>query len=102
MRQIHILLTGCLAMISCCGCNIANFVFEPGVAGSGVMMTEARAVGEFQKIKLSGSGSVIVQCGNENSLTVTADDNLLEWIQTEVRGDTLFITSTKNIRPTDS
>ena len=46
---------------------------------------------------------MIVVCGqSENSLVVTADDNLLEHIITEIDGDTLRIRNEKRISPTSA
>lgn len=54
--------------------------------GSGKAATETRNVAEFQSITLEGSMDLIVKQGNAQQLQVTADDNLLPLIITEVRG----------------
>ena len=59
------------------------------VIGSGVLATEEREVSGFDRIVLNGSGNVIVTQGDEESLTVEAEDNLLPYIKTEVDGTTL-------------
>jgi hypothetical protein len=63
---------------------------EP-VAGSGVAKTEPREVGEFDKIRLSGSPNVNIVIGPERSVSVTSDDNLLPVIETSVEDGTLVI-----------
>jgi hypothetical protein len=61
------------------------------IEGSGVMAREERDVEGFDSIALSHTGRVILTQGNVESLAVTADDNLLEHVVTEVRGGTLHI-----------
>ena len=70
---------------------ILNGCFGPSVRGSGHVMSEPRNVSGFSKISLEGSGHVIIEQGVAEALTVTSDDNLLHYIETEVRGDTLVL-----------
>lgn len=78
----------------CSGCYI-----NVGVPGSGVSSTEQRSVDEFTAIDLSGSSEVNVICGEEQSVTVTVDDNLQEIITTEVTNGELRIGSTQSYSP---
>ena len=59
--------------------------------GSGKVVTETRDVSDFERISLSGSGELTIIQGNEESLTVEAEDNVMSTIKTEVKGDTLYI-----------
>jgi hypothetical protein len=59
------------------------------VEGSGNLISEDRSVRGFNRISLSGIGKVNITQGERESLTVTTDDNLMEFIETEVRGNTL-------------
>jgi putative autotransporter adhesin-like protein len=74
-----------------------------GIAGSGNIVTEPRTVSGFSTVSLSGSGQVLIDQNGTEALTVTTDDNLLPYIKTEVRGDTLEL-GTKdpmtNLNPT--
>jgi carbon monoxide dehydrogenase subunit G len=54
--------------------------------GSGKPATETRMVGEFQSITLEGSMDLVVKQGSTQQLQVTADDNLLPLMITELRG----------------
>ena len=66
--------------------------FAPNVVrGSGKVVEEERDVSDFNKILVTGAGDVIVTQGSKESLTVETDDNLQEYIVTEVNGDTLEI-----------
>ena len=61
------------------------------VRGSGNIITESRAVRNFDHVDISASGELtIIQSGKE-SLTVEVDDNIMPFITTEVRGRTLFL-----------
>lgn len=61
------------------------------LTGSGVIVTEERNVSDFDKVVLAGSGDLTITQGDEESLTITADDNLMDYIQSEVDGSTLML-----------
>jgi hypothetical protein len=64
-----------------------------GVKGSGVSATETRTMTQFSGVDLTGVGKLILKVGEGSgySVKVTADDNLLALIETQVKGDTLTI-----------
>jgi len=62
-----------------------------GIQGSGTSKTETRNVSGFKEIKANGAINLEVSIKPEYSVTVEADDNLLEHINTDVNGDTLII-----------
>lgn len=66
-----------------------------GVEGSGKVATEQRSVSDFSKVDVGGVFQVEIVAGKDYSVEVQADDNLLPLIRTEVRGDTLQISSEK-------
>lgn len=75
------------------------------IAGSGNVVTESRPVSGFRAVSVGGSGQLFIEKGAAESLTVTADDNLLPYIKTEVRGDQLQLgfrdsMSGPNVQPT--
>ena len=76
-----------LLMAGACvaGCDMA------GVPGSGNIVSEARSVSGFTSIDLSGAGEVIVDRNGTESLTVSADDNLLPYVTNDVRGGVLTL-----------
>jgi Putative auto-transporter adhesin, head GIN domain len=61
------------------------------VRGSGVAMTQSRTVPEFTELDAAGAGDVTVRVGGEQAVAVTADDNLIDRITTEVDGRTLVL-----------
>jgi len=71
-------------------------------SGSGNVISEARSVKDFTGVELSGSGKLIIEQSDVESLTITADDNLLPDLTSEVRDSKLKL-GTKNflnINPT--
>lgn len=70
-----------------------------GKRGSGVERTDTREVAKFTGIDVGGAFNVDVTCGQETKIEVTADDNLLQDIETSVRGNTLYIETKQNISP---
>lgn len=60
----------------------------PGVRGSGVALTEARATSAFDRIAIHGSADVDVEvrAGAATEVEVTSDDNLMDAFRTDVQG----------------
>jgi hypothetical protein len=61
------------------------------VQGSGIAKTETRELNGFSAISFTGLGKVVVEQGTTESLTVTADDNVLPLLETQVKDGTLVI-----------
>ncbi len=61
------------------------------VRGSGDITTEERDVSNFHKVHLSGVGNLIITQGEDESLTIEADDNIIPLIETDVFGERLTI-----------
>lgn len=70
-------------MMSACGITV--------VRGSEEVVTENRAVSNFDSISFSGSGDLVITQGDTEGLTVEAEKNLMKYIRTVVRGRTLHI-----------
>jgi hypothetical protein len=70
-----------------------------GVKGSGNRKTETRSVSGFKQVKAGGAVNLDITFKPEYSVTVEADDNLLEYITTTVSGDELVIESKDRINP---
>jgi len=54
------------------------------VRGNGDMVTKTRNVGEYDKVSVGGSFDVKLYAGAEGKLTITVDENLLEYLVTKV------------------
>ena len=63
----------------------------PAVVGSGQVVEETRAVQDFHAVRFAAFGELVIRPGARESLVITADDNLLPYIETEVRNGTLEI-----------
>ncbi len=75
-------------------CKVENF---GGISGSGNAKTETRKVSGFKEIKGENAVNLEIIVQKEFSLSIEADDNLLEHIKTEVSGNTLTIATKDNI-----
>lgn len=65
--------------------------WDADVVGSGVSRTESRSVGEFKRIHINGGIDLVAEVGGATALEITADDNLLAYLETYVEGETLVI-----------
>lgn len=80
-----------LLLVPCPGCNGET------IRGSGVVKSETRDVADFSEIESAGSGDVRVERGDEDSLTVEADDNILPLIETTVKDGKLKLKIKDNV-----
>lgn len=70
---------------------LAGWWNRDAIRGSGHLVTQERDIDNFTRIELSGSFDLFVQVGEQPSLSITFDDNIIEHIETEVHGRTLEI-----------
>ena len=64
--------------------------------GSGQVVTETREVSGFTKVELSGSAELTVEKTGTESLSISAEDNLLPQLTSDVSGDTLILGTKPN------
>jgi hypothetical protein len=90
-----IFISGCI-VIDLNGCS------GQSVRGSGTVISESRQVPKFRELRLEGRGKVALTQGNQTSVEVTTDDNILPSIDTEVTNGKLIISHEKgkDLRPT--
>lgn len=74
-----------------CSVTINGWGSENRVEGSGNVITEERRVSGIDQIDMAGIGYLVIEFGDEESLTVEAEDNIIEYIDTTVSGQTLNI-----------
>lgn len=84
--SLLVLLTGCVVNM------------QDTITGNGNVTTQKRDVGTFTGIEVGSGIDVILTQGEPQSVEVEADENLLEWINTEVTGGVLHIKTDKSIR----
>jgi hypothetical protein len=70
-------------LVSGCGMN--------SIGESGKPATESRNVNGFNTVTLEGSGQLIVEQTGTESLTITADDNFLPYLTSDVSGGHLTL-----------
>lgn len=83
------------------GCELAPE--NEFIRGSGVMASEAREVQDVRGVVLATLGKLVIDVGSEEALTIEAEENLLPYLETTMRGDVLTI-GTKpgaNLQPRD-
>jgi len=85
-----------LQVISCsdekCTCP------QVAITGSGDMTTVSRTLPDFRSLVLASSGTVNITPGSTQSLSITVDDNVLEYITTEVHDATLEIRTDNRVQ----
>jgi hypothetical protein len=78
---------------------VSSCIFSgPSIKGNGNIKEETRNTGDFTEIKVSRGMNVYISQGEQTKVVVRADENLLDAIETDVKGDALNITVTKFIR----
>lgn len=75
-------------------------VMDPfdSISGDGKVVSQPRDLSEFNGIKVGSGIDVFLTQGEPQSVVVEADENLQEWIRTEVNGNVLRIFTDKTIR----
>lgn len=61
------------------------------LSGSGKVIAEAREVSAFEKLTVDGSAQVFLKKDNETSVRVEAEDNVMQYVVTEVNSGRLHI-----------
>ncbi len=74
------------------------------IKGSGQMVEKTFEVADFNEVMLSGLGNLIIEFGEEESLVIEAENNLMPYIEVDVRGNRLEIglQDGVNLNPTRS
>ncbi len=72
-----------------------------GVKGNGNWTNETRDVETFSKVDVSGNFNVEIAVNEKQNLLINADENLMKYIKTKVKRNTLYIYSKENLRPSD-
>jgi len=95
MRKVQLLVFSLIAFIAT-ACNVDFNAGNPGVKGSGKVVSESRSVMGFKGVTLKGTGQLHIDTNGTESLEITGDDNLLPYITTEIQGDQLVIGTKDN------
>jgi hypothetical protein len=65
--------------------------------GSGIRKSEKRKVSSFDSVSFDGAFDVTIELQKKRGIEVSGDDNIIPHIITEVKGDTLHVTTNKSI-----
>jgi len=98
-RSIISLLVLAAALAACLPIPVSG---GQAIDGSGALTEETRPISGVAAVQLSMPGTLHIQIGTSESLRISAEDNLLPYIQTESRAGELDIHTESNInlRPT--
>ena len=95
MKRFLIAATALAVALAAAGCS-GSTVFGKKINGSGVLRTRAVGVEPFNAVEASRGVRVVI-AGQGDSLTVRADENVMEYVETHVRGGVLRIGIDKRI-----
>lgn len=99
-QQIRFVLVVSIMVVSILACQAVNSItdFGDSVRGSGNVVEESRPVSGITGVELATLGNLSIELGNTESLRIEAEDNLLEYFQTEVRNGQLRIDIQDDVR----
>lgn len=61
------------------------------IRGSGNLVTESREVSDFDKVRLDGAGRLFITQGEEESLEIEAEDNIIDKLTSDVQDGMLVL-----------
>jgi hypothetical protein len=73
-----------------------SYGYGRSVEGDDNMVTQTREVKPFTKIKTDIGIDMYVTVGSPQSVKITLDDNIIDFVETEVHGSTLTITANQS------
>jgi len=72
-----------------------------GEKGNGVRVSESIEVDEFDRVEISGAFTVILAEEESNTIKIETDENLLEFIEVAVRGNSLEVGTDRRLDSED-
>jgi hypothetical protein len=82
-------------MITSCGTTITSYVEI--ITGSGNVVTAERTLNGFSGIQIELAADLALTQGNTESLTIEADDNLMQYIETKIENGRLIVSTPNKI-----
>ena len=98
MKILRILTTA-IAILSISACTQGQF--RKTVHGNGNVVTKERTTESFTGIKVSTGIDVYLKQGDNEKVSIEADENIQEYILTEVRNGVLHVYTETNLRDAD-
>ncbi len=111
MRARTIFLSWIAIVTALEGCDSSSNVLGPDsidtssgsqVVGSGNVITQSRNVSGFEAVSFEGVARLVLEQTGTESLTITAEDNILPLLISEVRDGTLFLGFASDTNITDT
>lgn len=81
---------------------VSSCLLGPTINGNGNVTKVQRESGSFEKIKVTRGMNVYISQGDVQKIVVEADENLMDYIETNIEDKTLKITTSANIRRSKS
>ena len=104
-RRGFVALVVLVMALSALGCVCGPISFGTGgfgwpgtVRGSGQVVEEERPVSGVTGVELATFGDLTIELGDEEELRIEAEENLIPYFDTEVRGGVLVIKQRPNVR----
>ena len=96
MRKFSLLLLSVVIIIISC-----NDPRNKTISGNGELVTDVRAIGELKGVEVVGQMNVYLLQGEASSVKIEADKNLLEYLEIDLKGGVLTISTKEgyNLRP---
>jgi hypothetical protein len=103
MNKHKLVLVVAILAFSILACQLGEIGLGQMVRGSGDVVEETRTVSGISGVELATLGNLFIEMGDTESLRIEAEDNLMEHLETEVRGGRLRIGTRGNVnlRPTE-
>jgi uncharacterized protein with GYD domain len=98
-QRIRFIAVASLVALSMLACQVVSIAPAGGttVRGSGNVVEETRAMSGLTSVELATIGTLHIQVGDSESLRVEAEDNLMPYLETEVRGGRLSIENREGV-----
>ncbi|MFB9052254.1 head GIN domain-containing protein [Formosa undariae] len=84
LKKASLLIVAIITLNSCVSIN-------KGIQGNGEFVTDQRSTSSYDNISCTGSMNYILIKGTEGKITVEGESNLIQYIITEVHGNTLTV-----------
>lgn len=101
MKTTSLITTFCLLLFLTTTSVNAQWWGGKKIKGNGNMVTKERNTGDYDGVSVAGSFDVELVSGREGAISIKAEENLIEYIETEVKNDILKIKIEKgySLRP---
>lgn len=97
MKVPYVLISTVVLLLGLSACRTTTESNVESISGSGNIVTEEREITNFSRIQIYLGADLDLTQGDTTSLSIEADDNLLQYIKTEIRSDSLIVTKPDSV-----